>query len=365
MKKIFVVFGTRPEIIKMAPVIHELKKTAFEISVIHSGQHSDMADPMIRLFDIQVDFNLNIMRHGQDLFDLTTSLIPKLKELFIAQQPDLVLVHGDTTTALLTAQTAFYLNIPVHHVEAGLRSFDRYNPFPEEINRVQIDVLSSVLYAPNEVHKQQLLQSGRTDEEVVVTGNTVIDALQYIQNLEAFSERRPTMLQEIDPDQRLIVLTTHRRENHGEPMQRIFEAVDEFLAEHWNTLVVYPSHQNPAVKASWEKAKVRSSRFKRLSPQDYLSFLHLMKRADLILTDSGGIQEEASALGKPLLVLRETTERPEVIEAGLGELVGSDKDRIKERAGHYLNTRWEEKPFSFYGDGNAAKNIRAYLETQL
>ncbi len=360
MKHILITFGTRPEVIKLAPVIKALKKD-FKISVLHTGQHKELVEPLLSLFDIEPDYRLNIMQPGQDLFDLTGSLLPKLKETLLSETPDYVMVQGDTTTSYLTALSAFYEKIPVLHVEAGLRSHDIYYPFPEEMNRKQISQLAHIHFAPTETSRQNLLNEGMDPTHIFVTGNTVIDALNMIQSSSVYSKSKPAILSSIPETKKLIVLTAHRRENHGQPLLNIFEAVSTIMAKHKEVEVIFPAHPNPNVQEAIRESGIKGRQFHRTEPYDYLPFLHILERADFILSDSGGIQEEAAALGKQVLVLRDETERQELIKAGLGKLVGSNRQRIIEESEALLKSPKNKKPTAVFGEGNAAEKIRAKL----
>ncbi len=364
MKTILIAFGTRPEVIKLAPVIKQLEND-FRVLVMHTGQHQELVAPLLSIFDIQPDIELNIMKPGQDLFDLAQNLLPKLKAHLQAHEPDIVMVQGDTSTSYLTALAAFYLQIPVVHVEAGLRSHDPYYPFPEEMNRKQISHLARFHFAPTKRNKQNLLDEGILDESITITGNTVVDALRIIENVPKFEEERPDILSQIATSDKLILLTAHRRENHGQPLQNIFSAVNQLLEQHPNLKVIFPAHPNPKVQVAIEESAITSSRFLKITPVDYLPFLHILKRADLILSDSGGIQEEAAALGKPILVLREQTERQELVEAGLGILVGTDIQKILKESNTFLLKANNLTPTTIFGDGNAALKIKEALLNQL
>ncbi|MGN8226479.1 non-hydrolyzing UDP-N-acetylglucosamine 2-epimerase [Gracilimonas sp. BCB1] len=364
MKKILIAFGTRPEVIKLAPVILTLKGH-MDVTVLHTGQHKELVTPMLSLFDIKPDINLEIMKPNQDLFELSQSLLPKLKSVIEKAEPDFVMVQGDTTTSYLTALSAFYQKIPVLHVEAGLRSYNPYYPFPEEMNRRQITHLARFHFAPTELNKKNLLKEGIAEEAISVTGNTVIDALNNITKLKVFSESIPGILSEINDSQKLMVLTAHRRENHGEPMVNIFRAVKQLLLSNEDLTVIFPAHPNPNVLAAVEQVEMPDNRFKQTEPFDYLSFLHILKRADIILTDSGGIQEEASALGKPVFVLRNETERQELIESGHGQLVGTQSDLIVRRTNEWLSSGKQQDASSVFGEGKAAEIIREVIENQL
>ncbi|MCP9292788.1 non-hydrolyzing UDP-N-acetylglucosamine 2-epimerase [Gracilimonas sediminicola] len=364
MKKILIAFGTRPEVIKLAPVILELRES-LNVTVLHTGQHKELVDPMLSLFDIQPDINLDIMKPNQDLFELTQSLLPKLKKVIEEIEPDFVMIQGDTTTSYLTALSSYYQKIPVLHVEAGLRSHNPYYPFPEEMNRRQITHLTHIHFAPTELNKKNLLKEGITEEAISVTGNTVIDALNSITKSKAFDHSAPDILYDVDDNQKLLVLTAHRRENHGKPLVNVFTAVKQLLASNDDLIVIFPAHPNPNVLAAIEQVEIKDERFKRTSPFDYLTFLHVLRRADLILTDSGGIQEEASALGKPVLVLRNETERQELIESGLGKLVGTDQKTIISEANAWLQSDNYPNASSVFGKGNAAAIIKEVIENQL
>ncbi len=364
MKKVLVAFGTRPEAIKLAPVVKALQKTA-QPTVLHSGQHRELVTPILSLFNIRPDIYLDVMQPGQDLFSLTQVLLPKLKSALTDANPDFVIVQGDTSTAYLTALAAFYLQIPVLHVEAGLRSHNPYNPFPEEMNRKQITHLAHHHFAPTLRNKGNLLKEGIPEDKITISGNTVVDALQAITKSQTFEESAPDILSKITEKDQLVVLTAHRRENHGTPLERIFTAVKLILDQNERVKVVFPAHPNPNVLRAIESAEITGNRFIQTEPIDYLSFLHILHRADLILSDSGGIQEEASAIGKPVLVLRNETERQELIELGLGELVGSDTQKIVSKAAHILKNNVQINPSSIFGDGTAAQKIADVIANQL
>lgn len=364
MKSILIAFGTRPEVIKLAPVIKELKDD-FNIIVMHTGQHIDLVSPLLSIFDIDPDIELNIMKPGQDLFDLTKNLLPRLKVNLRKHTPDLVMVQGDTTTSYLTALAAFYEKIPVIHIEAGLRSHDPYNPFPEEMNRKQISVLAHFHFTPTELNKQNLLNEGISEENITVTGNTVIDSLNMIRQSAGYQNASPDILSEISSKDKIILLTAHRRENHGVPLQNILSAIKHLLERHKNLKVIFPAHPNPKVQSVIDDRSILNDQFLKIKPVDYLPFLHILDRSDLILSDSGGIQEEAAALGKPILVLREQTERQELIDAGLGQLVGTDTHKIVEESNKILLNGIQMDPSSIFGDGKAAKRIKERLKDQL
>lgn len=360
MKKVLVAFGTRPEIIKLAPVISALKEKT-NVSVLHTGQHMDLAEPMLSLFGIKPEASLGIMKEGQGLFGLTAALTIELENYLSKHRPDYVIVQGDTTTAYLTALSAFYEKIPVLHVEAGLRSYNHYNPFPEEINRRLITQIAHYHFAPTRQNKRNLLREGVSENNIVVTGNTVIDAMQMIVRSPQFLSQKPEILQKLPADHKLILLTAHRRENHGKTLSDILEAVQEIVDAHQNATVIFPAHPNPEVQKAIQVAGIHHPRFLVSPPFTYLHFLHLLNRADLILTDSGGIQEEASALGKPILVLRNETERQELIDSGLGILAGTSKREIIKQGTKLLKSTIKPEAHSLFGDGNAARRIRDFI----
>jgi UDP-N-acetylglucosamine 2-epimerase (non-hydrolysing) len=364
MKKVLIAFGTRPEVIKLAPVVKALKETV-ELTLLHSGQHKELVDPMLSLFEIEPDINLEIMQPGQDLFELTSRLLPKLKKALSEIEPDFVIVQGDTTTSYLTALASFYQKVPVLHVEAGLRSHNPYYPFPEEMNRKQITHLAHHHFAPTQLNKKNLLHEGIFPNQITVTGNTVIDALNLIQRSPEYDSAKPDIFSKIDPEDKLMVLTAHRRENHGEPLASIFSAVNQLLEMHQNLKLVFPAHPNPEVSKAIKTARINNERFFQTTPFGYLPFLHVLNRADLILSDSGGIQEEASALGKHVLVLRNETERQELIKSGLGTLVGTDSSKIVKKATELLKSTTHQDKSSIFGDGKAAEKIRDVILNQL
>lgn len=361
MNKIVVAFGTRPEVIKLAPVIHALKKTGKDIKVLHTGQHLDLAAPMFTIFDIRPDVNLEVMKENQTLFELSASLLPAVGDYLRQEKPHAVVIQGDTTTAYLTALAAFYLKIPVFHVEAGLRSHNPYYPFPEEVNRKLISQIAATHFAPTKLNAKNLKDEGIQEDRIIVTGNTIIDSLNYIRENEKFLQQKPALLKDIEDNMRVAVLTAHRRENHGKPLQEILSAANELIQEHENLLVVYPAHPSPAVQEAINNFKTKNNRFHITRPLDYVTFLHLMLRSDLILTDSGGIQEEASALGKPVVVLRNETERQELIDSGFGKLAGTNKGDIIHHSNNFLKNTANLKPQSLFGDGRAAERITKAL----
>lgn len=357
--KVMSVFGTRPEAIKMAPVVQELAKNKKIKSIVcTTAQHREMLDQVLELFQIVPDYDLNIMKTNQNLWTLTSDILLKMKDVFEEAKPDIVLVHGDTTTAFATALSAFYAQIPVGHVEAGLRTFNKYYPFPEELNRVVADAVSSLYFAPTKTSVENLLNSGIKDENnIYQTGNTVIDALLYtVKNHETNLDNL-----NFNPDLKTILLTSHRRENLGEPLAEICDAVLELISKHKDIQVIYPVHLNPNVrKVVFEKLQ-NKERIILTEPMEYAPFSTLMKKADIILTDSGGIQEEAPALAKPVLVLRDETERPEALEYGTVKLVGTNKEKIVSTISMLLNSEEEYNKMATainpYGDGLASKRI--------
>ncbi len=363
--KAMIVFGTRPEAIKMAPVIKAFRADGrFETTVCVSGQHRSMLDQVLKAFDIVPDIDLNIMRPAQTLTDVTVNVLEGLGKVLAEVRPDLVLVHGDTTTAMAAALAAFYQRIPVGHVEAGLRTRDVWRPWPEEMNRCVIDVSAQWLFAPTEGARNALIEEAIPDERIIVTGNTVIDALLMASELirsdpmveQAFRDR----FSFLNPNKKLILVTGHRRENFGDGLRQICEALVE-LASRGDVQVVYPVHLNENVQRAARATLAGVTDVFLIDPQDYLPFVYLMGRAHIIVTDSGGIQEEAPALGKPVLVTRDVTERPEAIAAGAARLVGTDPGRIVAEAQRLIDTPEEYRRASSaanpYGDGRAAHRI--------
>ena len=366
MKKIVVAFGTRPEIIKLAPLINELESAGkLNVVKVHTGQHDELAVDMLNVFGISPDHNLKSMASTSDLFELTEFLLPKLKKLFTVEKPDAVVVQGDTTSSYLSALAAFYLQIPVYHVEAGLRSFDNYNPFPEEMNRKQISSIASLHFAPTDIAVQNLIDEGIQGSSVYNTGNTVIDALHQIRKTDLFTTSKPNILSEFDPSQKLILVTTHRRENLGEPLHSIMKGLVEILEADHSRIILLPGHPNPKVQEILNSTEFQHKRLRIIDPMDYLTFQHVLERADLVLTDSGGIQEEAAALGKKLLVLRKTTERQELVKSGYTNLVGSDSALISREAGKMLSNSDSEIAYNPYGTGDASKKIAEIIQSNL
>jgi len=358
--KIISVFGTRPEAIKMAPLVKILEDCPdIESQVLVTAQHREMLDQVLHLFDIHPDYDLNIMRHGQTLEGITTSALEGACPILHEQKPDLVLVHGDTTTTFVAALAAFYEHVPCGHVEAGLRTFNKYAPFPEEMNRHLTGVLADYHFAPTAIARENLLREGIDDARIVVTGNTVIDAL--LQVVKKPCSLKGLGLDNVDWDKRIILLTCHRRENWGAPMQEIFTAVREISRQYQDVEIIFPVHKNPIVRNAAQDLLEDIDSIHLCEPLDYLPFSHIINRSYLVLTDSGGMQEEAPALGKPVLVLRETTERPEAIEAGTALLAGNRKEGVidytKALLDDYSLYQKMAKAINPYGDGHASEKI--------
>ena len=368
--KILSVFGTRPEAIKMAPVVKALAEDpSFDAKVCVTAQHRQMLDQVLELFAIQPDFDLDLMKADQTLGDITGNVLHGMEGIFAQWQPDMVLVHGDTTTTLAAALSSYYAKVPVGHVEAGLRTGDKYSPWPEEMNRHLAGALADVHFSPTEKARENLLHEGIAPESIHVTGNTVIDALLTVEerirsdaDLRGRLERHFPFL---DPQKYLVLVTGHRRENFGSAFENICQAIAT-LARRDDVQVVYPVHLNPHVQEPVRRILSDLSNVFLLKPQDYLSFVYLMHRCTLVLTDSGGIQEEAPSLGKPVLVMRDTTERPEALEAGTALLVGTDRARIVREVSRLLDApeayRTMAEAHNPYGDGTAARRIATFLK---
>lgn len=370
MKKILLVFGTRPEAIKMAPVYAVLKKDpTLDVKIAVTAQHREMLDQVLDLFKITPDYDLNVMRPGQGLAEITAAMLAGLKPILADYAPDLVLVHGDTTTTLSAALSSYYQQIPVGHVEAGLRTGNIYSPWPEEINRKVTGTIAQLHFAPTEKAAANLRAEAVADKHISITGNTVIDALLgVVEKLEADQQQSAAYDAEfgIDPTKRMILVTGHRRESFGGGFERICSALAR-LAQRPDVQIIYPVHLNPNVKDLVEASLGTLDRVRLIAPQGYLPFVHLMRRASIILTDSGGVQEEAPSLGKPVLVMRETTERPEAVEAGTVKLVGTDTDLIYRETANLLDNSAAYDAMSRahnpYGDGSASQRIhRAILD---
>lgn len=359
---VFTVLGTRPEAIKLAPVIHEVQRRAgMRNTICVTGQHRELLDPFLGLFELEPDINLNVMQPNQTLASLSARIMQGVDWVLEAQRPDVVLVQGDTTTVMAAALAAFYRKVPVGHVEAGLRSGDRFNPFPEELNRCLADQLSDYLFAPTQRARTYLLKEGFSTERIFVTGNTVIDALLWVvQRLPKHPD--PTWaLPRLDPDRRLILVTGHRRESFGAGFEQICLGLRDVVQAHPDVEIVYPVHLNPQVRGPVTERLGGFKRIHLLPPLGYRPFVYLMKRAHLILTDSGGVQEEAPALGTPTLVMRRVSERPEGVEAGVAKLIGTDANVMLREVTRLLNDadahRRMARALNPYGDGHAAQRI--------
>ena len=356
------VFGTRPEAIKMCPLVNELKtRKGIETVVCVTGQHRQMLDQVLEAFSVVPDYDLSVMKDRQTLFDVTTNILNRIREVLEAVRPDVVLVHGDTSTTFVTALACYYLQIPVGHVEAGLRTYNIYSPYPEEFNRQAVGIIAAYHFAPTELSKKNLLKEGKKPETIYVTGNTAIDALKTTVRKDY---AHPVL--EWAKDSRLIMITAHRRENLGEPMKHMFRAIRRVCDEHPDIKAVYPIHMNPAVRETAQAILGDDERIRIIEPLDVLDFHNFLARSYLILTDSGGIQEEAPSLGKPVLVMRDTTERPEGIAAGTLKLVGTDEGTIYENFKMLLEDQEAYRKMSMasnpYGDGFASKRIADILE---
>ena len=367
-KKVMVVFGTRPEAIKMAPVIRAIsRKESIHCQVTVTAQHREMLDQVLKLFKIVPDYDLNLMKQGQTLTDITTQALNGLKEVFRREHPDLVLVHGDTTTTFVAALAAFYEQIPVGHVEAGLRTGNKFSPFPEEMNRKLASVLTDFHFAPTETAKGNLLFEGIDAEKIFVTGNTVIDALlDTVKKDYNFLDPHIQSILRQEEKSRMILVTTHRRENLGEPMRQIYQALKSTLELFPDTYIIFPVHKNPEVRKVVTEVLGSNPRVYLVEPMDYEPFVNLMARSYLILTDSGGIQEEAPSLGIPVLVVRDTTERPEAVIAGTVLLVGTQYEGVFRELGSLLGDQSAYQKMATainpYGDGQAATRIAKIIE---
>ncbi len=365
MKKVMVVFGTRPEAIKMCPLVLELKKRPeLDVTLCVTGQHRQMLDQVLEAFDVQPDYDLSIMKDKQTLFDVTVNILERIREVLLEVKPDVVLVHGDTSTTFVTALACFYLQIPVGHVEAGLRTYNIYSPYPEEFNRQAVSVISRFNFSPTELSKNNLLKEGRDPETIYITGNTAIDALKT-------TVREDYTHPELEwaEGKRLIIITAHRRENLGEPMHHMFRAIRRIIDEHDDVCAIYPIHMNPVVREAAAQELGDCERVHIIEPLEVLDFHNFIARSYMILTDSGGIQEEAPSLGKPVLVMRDTTERPEGIAAGTLKLVGTDEEVIYSSFKQLLEDKAEydrmSKASNPYGDGHACRRIADILVEKL
>lgn len=357
MKKIMLIFGTRPEAIKMCPLITELKKNpVFETIVCITGQHREMLMQVMEAFDIKPDYNLDVMKPQQTLNEIAVNILGQLEKVVKKEKLDLILVHGDTSTSFIASLTGFYAGIPIGHVEAGLRTYNMQSPYPEEFNRQAVDLITELYFAPTETAKKNLLKEGKNAEKIFVTGNTVIDALKtticsdYKNEYIEWAQRN-----------RLLLFTAHRRENLGQPMMGMFRALKRIVQEFPDVKVIYPIHKNPVIRKTAETILTNIDRIKLIEPLDVIDFHNFMARSYLILTDSGGIQEEAPSLGKPVLVMRDTTERPEGIAAGTLKLVGNQENEIYQECKKLLTDQQEyekmSKAVNPYGDGHASERI--------
>lgn len=365
MKKVIIVFGTRPEAIKMAPVIREFQKYKYDIDLVIciTAQHREMLDEVLRVFQITPNYDLDVMLKSQSPFEITSKVLIGIREVLLQEKPDIVLVQGDTTTTFSTALSAYYLKIPIGHIEAGLRTHDMYNPFPEELNRKMTSALSSYHFVPTESAKHNLLREGVDSKTIFLTGNTVIDALFWI--IDNTGDIREKLVQSLpflrSTTRRIILTTAHRRESFGAPLRNILTALRILVERNYNIEIVYPLHPNPNVQETAREVLSNIERIHLIESLSYASFVHLMKEAYLILTDSGGIQEEAPSLGKPVLVMRSKTERPEALEAGTAKLVGTDVNRIVEATEKLLEDKCEYKRMANirnpFGDGKASARI--------
>lgn len=387
MKRILIVFGTRPEAIKMAPLVNEFKQypEEFNVKVCVTGQHRQMLDQVLNLFNIIPDYDLNIMKHEQDLYDITSNVLLGIREIIKQVNPEIIFVHGDTTTSTATALSAYYQQIPVAHIEAGLRTYDMYSPWPEEINRQITGRIATYHFAPTTLAKTNLLEENVSENRIILTGNTVIDALQWV---TAKIENSPHIEEDVvnnlllmgydvsrlNPNKRMILITGHRRENFGEGFINICDAIKELTIKFPNVDFVYPMHLNPNVRKpineifrDIQSKKIKDSNVFFIEPLDYLPFVYLMNKSYLVLTDSGGIQEEAPGLGKPVLVMRDTTERQEALQAGTVKLVGTDKYKIVNEVTELLESSQSYNKMAHadnpYGDGKASKRIVEYFKS--
>ncbi|WP_405076548.1 non-hydrolyzing UDP-N-acetylglucosamine 2-epimerase [Ligilactobacillus acidipiscis] len=362
--KIMTVFGTRPEAIKMVPLIKAMQQrpAEFETITVVTAQHREMLDQVLEIFKITPDFDLNIMHKGQTLNEITTDVLQKLDQVIAEAEPDIILVHGDTTTTFAASVAAFYRQKTLGHVEAGLRTWNKFSPYPEEMNRQMTDVLSDLYFAPTEQSKQNLLQENHPSDQIFVTGNTAIDALhETVQK-----DYHHSALDKIAAENRMILVTMHRRENQGEPMRQVFHAMKEVLDERPDVEIVYPVHLSPAVREVAHEVFADVKRVHLIEPQDVIDFHNLSARSYFIMTDSGGVQEEAPSLGKPVLVLRDTTERPEGVTAGTLKLVGTDHDQVKKEMLNLLDNKDNYQQMAEasnpYGDGHASERILAAIK---
>lgn len=359
MIKVISIFGTRPEAIKMAPLVKQLEKEEqIDSKVVVTAQHREMLDQVLELFDIKPDFDLNIMKQGQTLTGVTVRVLQGLEEIIKSEKPDIILVHGDTSTTFSASLAAFYQQVPVGHVEAGLRTYNKYSPYPEELNRRLTGAIADLHFAPTNRSKENLLKENIKEESIFVTGNTVIDAL-----LQTVEKNYPLekILPQVNWNNKVILLTAHRRENLGQPLKNIFTAAKKIVDQYHDVELVFPVHKNPKVSQTAQEILGDTKRISLIEPLDYLPFVTLMNRSYMVMTDSGGLQEEAPSLGKPVLVLRDTTERPEAVEAGTVKMVGTNQDKIMETASTLIENQNEytkmAKAANPYGDGKASERI--------
>lgn len=362
MIKVMSIFGTRPEAIKMAPLVKELdNRKEIESIVCVTAQHREMLDQVLKTFDIKPDYDLNIMKQGQSLSEITSQALLGLEEVIKEVKPDIVLVHGNTTTTFAGALAAFYNQVSIGHVEAGLRTYDKYSPFPEEMNRQMVDSMTDLYFAPTEISKENLLKQNISEDKIYITGNTAIDAMSTTVK-ENYSHKE---LEWIKPGERMILLTAHRRENLGEPMRHIFKAIRRIVDEFDDVKVIYPIHLNPLVRSIANEIFNGCDKVKLIEPLEVFDFHNFQNKSYIILTDSGGIQEEAPSLGKPVLVLRDTTERPEGIKAGTLKLVGTNEETIYTETKKLLTDKKEYDNMSHasnpYGDGHASERIVSFI----
>lgn len=365
MKKVMLVFGTRPEAIKMCPLVNELKKRKnIETVVCVTGQHRQMLDQVLNIFNVVPDYDLSIMKEKQTLFDITTNILNGIKEILEKEKPNVVLVHGDTSTTFVTALACFYMQIPVGHVEAGLRTYNIYSPYPEEFNRQAVSIISKFNFAPTEMSKDNLIKEGKNIDSIYVTGNTAIDALKTTVKSDY---SHPDL--DWAKDSRLIMITAHRRENLGEPMRNMFKAIKRVIDEHEDVKAIYPIHLNPIVRETAKEIFGEDERIRIIEPLEVIDFHNFLNHSYMILTDSGGIQEEAPSMGKPVLVMRDTTERPEGIAAGTLRLVGTSEEVIYNNFKLLLENQIEYEKMSKasnpYGDGHTSERIADILEENL
>ena len=357
--KVMTVFGTRPEAIKMAPLVLELQKQSqrFEAITTVSAQHREMLDQVLDIFHIKPDYDLNIMHARQTLTDITSNVLINLDKILKEAKPDIVLVHGDTTTTFAASVAAFYNQIPIGHVEAGLRTWEKYSPYPEEMNRQMTDAMTDLYFAPTTQSKANLLKENHKEDNIYITGNTAIDALKQTVDKGYHHD----ILDKVSPDNKLILLTMHRRENQGGPMRRVFKVIREVVESREDVEVIYPVHLSPAVQEAAKEILGNTERIHLISPLDVVDFHNLAARSYFIMTDSGGVQEEAPSLGKPVLVLRDTTELPEGVEAGTLKLVGTESEKVKQEMEELLDNAAEYQRMSQaknpYGDGKASERI--------